>query len=73
MPDITFTISTATRDLLRQVAYDAGYRTLDGTQGNIKAMTRANWAAGIQALKQKAIDDARPQVDMSDVNLGTGD
>jgi hypothetical protein len=70
MPDITFTISTEARDLLKQVAFDAWFKNLAQTEGNIKKMTRAYWEAGIRALKQKEIEAAKPQPNMTGVDLG---
>ncbi len=70
MAELIFTISNAARDELKEVAKEAGFTTLLGA-GNIKAMTKANWRNSIAARRQKAIDDARPSVDMSDVDLGT--
>jgi hypothetical protein len=75
MAEIKITVTPATKADIRQVAYNAGFRRLNASLvevGDIQAMLKAYFEAGILALRQK--QQVIPPIDMSDVSIaGTDD
>jgi hypothetical protein len=75
MAEIKVTLTPATKADIRQVAYNAGFRRLNASLvevGDIQAMLKAYFEAGILALRQK--QQVVPPIDMSDVTIsGTDD
>ena len=74
MAEIRVVVSTATKAEIRQVAFDAGFKRLNASLvevGDIQAMLKAYFEAGILALRQK--QQVVPAISMSDVSISGTD
>ena len=74
MAEIRVVVSTATKAEIRQVAFDAGFKKLNASLvevGDIQAMLKAYFEAGILALRQK--QQVVPAISMADVSISGTD